>query len=351
MYSQVDDGDIVYLKTPDELLEPALVFRYHARGECELVKGIAHVSSGSFMEIRNWNCNIAWGKELVSKPALKARYDPSTRWVHKLYKAGLHANRLSPFKTGMELEYLKNPSESSFLKAKKPFLGRFDLSQSLRKSTATSIAKLLRRKQFIVDRYVKNRDFKMEVPDLTKFIREALLKKSEGLWVNPIVSKAALKHFGIPKRFLTASVNRSVPEYNQIIFQVDGTDSARTLGMHKDRDGKDKQVATILGCIAAPFSRQQPGRIGQNSPSGKEVIIWCNELVSDMPRWWKNEGLSRSSFLFAKYQCLNVDSIRRNVAILTLRVGDYIFMPKGYWHWVCPSDDADWTVMITSSIY
>jgi len=340
MYNQVQDGHLVYLRDDKGWLEPALVFEYHARGESELVKGIAQLSTGAFMELRSRNTKAAWRKDVILKPDKNSKYDPEYKWARGIGFDGLHTSHLVPCITSIQLERIKTPTTETFLQTKNPFLGKLEANTKDYPSTLTATTKLLKRKQFIIDRSIKNKEFSAEIPDLTKYIQSAMLKKSEGVWVNPIVSKAALKHFGIPKSFLDASVNRGVPEYNQCIIQVDGTDTARTLGMHKDRDGSDCQVNTILGCIGA-----------SSKGGGKEVIIWCIDSLADMPRWWRTEGLSRQSFLLAKHQCKHIKKIRDSAALLTLQVGDYIFMPKGFWHWVCPSHNTDWTVMITSSIY
>ena len=103
-------------------------------------------------------------------------------------------------------------------------------------------------------------------------------------------------------------------------------------------DEADKPVNTLLGCVAGD--------------GGKDVILWMNyESVEHMPRWWRNEGLSRESFELAKLQCGQVPEIRRQVAVITLNPGQFIFMPKNTYHWVCPSLGASWTVMVTSSFY
>ena len=155
--------------------------------------------------------------------------------------------------------------------------------------------------------------------------------------MNPTVSQACLKHFGIPREYFRAD-RKLVSDYNQMIFQIDGSDKARTLGMHRDRDENDKPVNTILGCVSGD--------------GGKDVILWKpNEGTEDMPRWWRNEGMSRESFELAKIQCYTVPEIASKVLVFTIDPGDFIFMPKNTYHWVCPSDHATWTVMVTSSTY
>lgn len=328
----LNEGDFVVIREGDGGVEPGLVLQYHARGERELTKGIVWLSTGRFLDLRNSNRPFLQTLTLISAPRMIPPRNPSFKIVRSFMNRHEHEPKRMR-STLCDVPIYDNLNSDQFSgKNRTIFIGFLDRTSNLQ--TLHGVISAIEKNHFIMCRR-KNDELKSLC--LRKFLKDAAKRKAEGVWMNPAVSQACLKFFGIPKQYFNAG-RKLVSNYNQLIIQVDGTDSARTLGMHKDRDEVDKPVNTLLGCVAGN--------------GGKDVILWVNyESVEHMPRWWRNEGLSRESFELAKLQCGQVPEIRRQVAVITLNPGQFIFMPKNTYHWVCPSLGASWTVMVTSSFY
>lgn len=331
-----EEGDFLVLESSDGNREPGFIMLYHARGECQLVLGIVWLLSGKYMELRNAFMKTACGQEMKrieSAKLIPAGQDfDCVRLFMRSHKRAEKRSKSSS--SASDLDYYQEIMAECFTSraiSTRPFRGSLELSKKF--STLHAVIKAVEMNAFVMHR--RKNDEVREL-DLMKFLKDTSKGRCEGVWMNPSVSQACLKFFGIPKAYFQTG-RKLVSHYNQMILQVDGTDSARTLGMHKDRDETDKEVCTVLGCVAGD--------------GGKDVILWTGETGEVMPRWWRNEGMSRDSFLLAKLQCQQNEFIKDNVTVLTLEPGDFIYMPRGMWHWVCPSECATWTVMVTSSFY
>jgi hypothetical protein len=333
MYRAWTEGDFVSLQSQDGACEPGFIMQYHARGECELVLGVVWLLSGKFMELRNPFMKTACGQELIHISSGKTiPIDPAFDLVRVFFRA--HKQPEKRRKTNNMLDFYDEITTECFTSrsiSKFPFSGRLDTVTKF--STLHGVIKAVESNSFVMHR--RKNDEVREL-DLLRFLKDTAKGRSEGVWMNPSVSQACLKFFGVPKAYFRTG-RKLVSHYNQLIIQVDGTDSARTLGMHKDRDENDKEVCTLLGCVAGD--------------GGKDAILWTGDTAECMPRWWRNEGMSRTAFEIAKLQCRRIAEIEKCVTLVTLNPGDFIYMPKGMWHWVCPSASASWTVMVTSSFY
>lgn len=326
-----DESTLVIIREDDGSIQPGWVMQYHGRGESELILGLVWLVSGKLtslatvpMKIRGSLKRVHSAKDIPDLPDFK------------VFRSYIRRNRNSPMSRtrsfGNILLQGKLSAEMFSKRSQKPFMGKLNLSRSYK--SLHSVLVIVEENQFIMKR---RKNDEVRSPLLGKFLKDSLKGRTEGVWMNPTVSLACLKKFGIPKEY-RQSGKKLVSDYNQMIFQIDGSDKARTLGMHRDRDENDKPVNTILGSIAGD--------------GGKDVIMWLNsESVQDMPRWWRNEGMSRESFQLAKVQCMINPAIARQVSIFTIEPGFFLYMPKNTYHWVCPSDSATWTVMITSSTY
>ena len=327
-----EEGDHVRILSQNGIPEQGVIMKYHARGESELDLGLIWIASGQFVRINPSSTRVLGCEIRRVEPERKSRSAKAQR--------KLRAKRGRPFEEPRIQAFVRLETRGSVTKDdfnlrpcdSVPFRGRLDATEKFRSLHAVITA--LESNGFIMQR--KANAEVLATYNLRKYLKDASKGRTEGVWMNPTVSIAALKHFGIPKAYLNAG-KQLVPSYNQVIFQVDGSDTARTLGMHKDRDANDKEVNTLLGCVA--------------SDGAKDIIVWRGSLVDAMPRWWRNEGLSRQAFALALTQCEQVDSVRANVSVLSLKPGRFVFMPKGTWHWACPGEDTKWTAMITSSFY
>ena len=310
---QFREGDFIYVHSELHGVEKAMVTQFHRRGESELLLGVVHVQSGVLVSMK------------------QTRIHASTKSLDKSEFGAKHVARRYFEPAGLdEMTFFKHVDESLFLargKQKVPFIGKLETKSP--SSSLFGIARFLVANDYIMHRR-KNAD--LADVDLVHLLRDALKHRADGIWMNPLVSLAAIKSFGLPAAYFKTG-RRLVPEYNQSIIHVDGSDSARTLGMHKDRDSSDADVNTILGCVAG------------HGGIGKEVIVWRPKTLDRMPKWWRNEGLGREAFALAKSQCTP------DVYFHHIKPGQFLFMPKGVWHWVCPHSDAEWTVMVTSSFY
>lgn len=329
---ELNEGTFVSIKSEDGTVEPGWIMRFHARGECELTIGLVWLSTGRFLDLRHAFRPLLQNLSPISSPKDIPSRTPSFKIVLSFMNRHEQESKRVRL-THRTIPVCEDLGTDHFSSRKRAvFTGLLDRRQKLK--TLHAVISAVEENNFIMCRR-KNDELKGLC--LRKFLKDAAKRKEEGVWMNPAVSQACLKFFGIPKQYFNSG-RTLVPNYNQLIIQVDGTDSARTLGMHKDRDEADKPVNTFLGCVSGD--------------GGKDVILWMNyESVEHMPRWWRNEGLSRESFELAKLQCGQVPEIKKQVAILTLNPGQFIFMPKNTYHWVCPSPDASWTVMVTSSFY
>jgi hypothetical protein len=334
------EGDFVIIEDHAGHCELGLIVRYHSRGECELGLGLAWLKSGHFKQLPlNFN-NKLFGNSIHSfEEGRSLVKDDSSYKIVKRYLSGDSRVVKKP-KVGSTIDvtvcYGKDiPPEDFTRRGEKdqPFQGGLDIPRKY--NTLHSIISEIESRNFIMQRKL-NQEFLSDL-NMRKFLKDALKSRTEGVWMNPSVSIACLKYFGIPASYFRTG-RKLVSSYNQLIIQVDGTDTARTLGMHKDRDDSDKEVNTVLGCVAA-------------EGNGKDIILWRAKSVEEMPRWWRNEGLGREAFAFALFQCSHVNEIRRNVSLITLSPGQFVYMPKGTWHWVCPSEGVRWTCMLTSSFY
>ena len=325
------EGDVVIIpgeKCPDQ---PGWIMKYHARGERELDMGLVWLTSGKYLalsivpsKLRECMQRIESFKE-VSRDA---SFDVVRAFLRRSHPNGKKIRA----EISSEISFHAELSSDLFRRPKQPFMGKLELARDYK--SLHSVIKAVEENDFIMKR--RKNDEILDIC-LRKFLKDSMKGRTEGVWMNPTVSQACLKHFGIPREYFRAD-RKLVSDYNQMIFQIDGSDKARTLGMHRDRDENDKPVNTILGCVSGD--------------GGKDVILWKpNEGTEDMPRWWRNEGMSRESFELAKIQCYTVPEIASKVLVFTIDPGDFIFMPKNTYHWVCPSDHATWTVMVTSSTY
>lgn len=329
------EGDVVAIHTKQGISDFGFVFKFHRRGECDLGLGLGLLDSGRFIVLNSYWTKTVEGcsLSLIDLEHLPKKVPDEVQFFLERHSKTIKKRgrpRLSHF------SHYTSVSSEQFYKwgssDKRPFLGDLDLPKSY--GSLVLVLREIEEKEFIMKRR-KNDEFLKGEKSLTETLSEVLRGKSEGFWMNPCVSLACIKFFGLPPAYFETG-RKLVPEYNQLIFQVDGTDRARTLGMHRDRDSDDKEVNTILGCVAG-------------DGSGKELIVWKSQ--KSVPRWWRNEGLGREAFDLAKIQCVHSPEIRDCVEIVTLGPGNYIFMPKGTWHWACPSADSRWTVMVTSSFY
>jgi hypothetical protein len=328
------EGDFVGITGKDGYFEPGWIMDYHARGEKDLVPGLVWLNSGRYICLLN-----AYPQLLQSLSKIRTISSLPLRDEFGAVRVVLGRKRNSPSKVGPPachgIEFMSEISTVAFNQRGdevRPFFGALELSRKF--NTLHSIISSVEKNSFMMKR-LKNKELR-EI-SLRKLLKDPLKGRTEGIWMNPTISQASLKYFGIPKGYLNSG-KKLVRDYNQLIFQVDGTDRARTLGMHKDRDENDKPVNTILGCVGGD--------------GGKEVILWMsNKTAEDMPRWWRNEGMSRESFELAKAQCKTVPSIASQVRIFTLYPGFFVYMPKNTYHWVCPGETTSWTVMVTSSFY
>ena len=332
--NDASEGDPVLIRDGGEICEPGFIMKYHARGECELITGVVWLDSGKYVSVMNLPSRSLSSLVKIAKASDIPKTE-SFKLLQAYMKhrkssvAGLHNAKLAGLENHKHItpDLFRQRGERSV-----PFLGKLEIPKPFKSLHAVIAA--VEANSFIMKRR-KNEEIR-EV-SFRKLLKGSQKGRSEGIWMNPTVSIACIKFFGIPKAYL-GSGRKLVSHYNQLIFQVDGSDCARTLGMHKDRDEADKPVNTILGCVAGD--------------GGKDVILWTDYKSAEaMPRWWRNEGMSRESFLLAKLQCKHVPSIKANTKVLTLEPGTFIFMPKNTYHWVCPSDNATWTVMVTSSFY
>lgn len=325
MHSRFKEGDFVMITGPDGQSEPGFIFELISRGCSKSHLAVAFLISGKFKSLPEGHRSKVAGYVI----------DPLHSRDVKIVQRHLNFTRSD---LESNISYVRDLTNSSFTKAQGPFLGKLTKRKSQLPMSLTAVTKCLLRNDVLSSNQLNRSEDDFDLVRITEFVKASLDGKSEGLWMNPIVSRKALAIFGIPKEF-QRSGRKSVPNYDQCIIHVDGRDSARTLGMHQDRDKRDRRVSTILGCIGAPKG------------CGKDMILWVGKSNESMPRWWRNEGLSRECFDLAKRQCLEVREIRKNIAIVSINVGEFIFMPKGLWHWACPSEGANWSAMITSSIY
>ena len=325
MQMRFNEGDIVLVKSPDGEAEPGFIFTFNRRGCAHVYKAVGFLKSGRFKSLPEGNRNKVAGFTLHLIEA-----DPF-----------IYLKRVSYPKQGFGeagFRWIPVYTAETFTRARHPFLGKLTKRKDQLPMSLTAVTKYLLRHNLLSPTQLNRRENEFDLTKITQFVKAANDRRSDGIWMNPIVTRKALGMLGIPNEFLRCG-RKSVTNYDQCIIHVDGTDSARTLGMHQDRDQKDRKVATILGCIGAPKG------------CGKDMIVWKGTSSEGIPHWWRNEGLSRECFELAKRQCLEVEQIRQNTTVITIHVGEFIFMPKGLWHWACPSDGANWSAMITSSIY
>ena len=324
------DAEPVIIREGDDELEPGFIMKYHPRGECELISGLVWLESGRYVNLSNTSSRTK--DSLI--PIKKTSDIPNTESFKTIRAYMKHRGRVNPEKKKTRTGVVKIHKDvrPELFRQKEPFLGFLEIDKPFR--TLHAVIAAVESNEFIMKR---RKNDEVRETNLRKLLKGSQKGRNEGIWMNPAVSIACLKYFGIPRTYLGSGL-KLVSNYNQLIFQVDGTDSARTLGMHKDRDDADKPVNTILGCVAGD--------------GGKDVILWKNLTSAEaMPRWWRNEGMSRDSFLLAKIQCKLIPSVHEHTEVLTLNPGEFIYMPKNTYHWVCPSDAATWTVMVTSSFY
>lgn len=320
------EGEIVHINVPDTNgPELGLIVQFHRRGETELITGVVHVNSGNLLTLKNVS-----GHAKLSDTS-------------KVLFLGVDVTRNSLTKSNLlridqltNVPFFKKLSEDLFVargKQKTPFIGKLIKTRG---RSLVCLAGVLVRKNYLLQGSIKNKE--IHKVGLVNLIKDALSARSDGIWMNPLLSMAGVKALGLPRAYFGTG-RRLVKEYNQCIIHVDGTDEARTLGMHKDCDASDLNVNTILGCVAS------------EKGIGKEILVWCPPKVEDMPKWWRTEGLGKDAFEFAKRQCLQNAHLSKCVLFHTLKPGQFIFMPKGLWHWVAPAQSEKWTLMVTSSFY
>jgi hypothetical protein len=336
IFDELNEGDFVIITSGEDGISPGWIMKYHARGEQDLTYGLVWIDSGRYFDLSNAQPHLLRSLtricELQDIPKKQPSFNIMPLFMTRHERA---AKREKTVSSGSSVPHVSELDESMFqLRGNNKTLFTGSLNLTRRYKTLHGIISDIESNGFILTR---KKNAEVNSLRLRKFLKDAAKKREEGVWMNPAVSIACLKHFGIPKAYFKTG-RKLVSDYNQLIIQVDGTDSARTLGMHKDRDSEDKPVNTILGCVAGD--------------GGKDVILWLNSAnVDEMPRWWRNEGMSRESFELAKLQCEQSKTIKKQTSVLTLNPGMYIFMPKNTYHWVCPSESATWTVMVTSSFY
>lgn len=331
------EGDVVALYSKGKINDYGFILKFHRRGECELDPGLALLSSGRFIPLTSY-----WAKTIEGSSLALFQADDVSAETPEEVRRFLNRNSRSIKKRGRprlaRIEEILSVTREHFYKwgscERGPFLGKLNLPRSF--SSLKAFFGEIEHQSFIMKRRKNYEILNDNSTSITQALTNALKGESEGFWMNPCVSVACIKYLGVPAEYFRTG-RSLVSEYNQLIIQVDGSDSARTLGMHKDRDSEDREVNTILGCVAGD--------------GGKELIIWKNSCAGDMPRWWRYEGLGREAFELAKIQCFHSPEIGKDADLVTLEPGDYIFMPKGTWHWACPSGETRWTVMVTSSFY
>jgi hypothetical protein len=323
----MEEGDFITLiPTTASKANPtqAYVFRYHPRGQIDCQWALANSETGSFKTI-----GVDSSQKLHGLRAEK--YIPVKNGKTHADKFKKHSQS-SPLLDRSNIVHVSSLSAGLFKTAREPFTGKIPMSR--KKRTLSAIIREISDRDFIAATK-KN----TEIPrgaELLKLVLSAQRGHGEGQWMNPVITYAALRFYGVPQAFFDFK-KKLVPNYNQCIIQVDGVDAARTLGMHQDRDHDNKPVSTFLACI------------GANTPScGKEILVWTESSLSVMPTWWRLEGLSRESFEFAKYICR---ASKLPCTLVTLLPGQFIYMPKSTWHWACPTRDTKWSVMITCSTY
>jgi len=354
------EGDAIMIKQRGfTLAEPALFLRYHPRGSAECTETAVFVRTGNVCPPSEW----VSARPLPSRPAyqaLAARWaagnsgrqktlpqilgalDDMLEWQRwraewiatgKLYEAYDDDTTFDAddFRKSEIIEFSKL-TKTMFVAAKDLIIGQLrPLDAEVSAACDFGPAELLE--------LVRKRNWplpiaKKSVPGFISDFQQAKNSTGEGMWVNLCLKPKALESLGIPAAFLRGEgyATCPVPTYDQLILHCDGTDQARTLGMHRDvfPGCSIAPVATLLGCFAG---------------EGKEMLIWRGHPDA-LPIWWKQEGLPCELFDFV-YSRTGSDLVQRVV----LKRGQFIFMPRGLWHWVRPLPGAKWTAMVTGSFH
>ena len=355
------EGDPILLRQKGfTLAEPALFLRYHPRGSSLTVETAVFVRTGDLCPLNlwaSWDSVISydlksyrdlcdkWAGKTQSRrmilPALQEAFEDMlhyhkwrTEWIKtgKLYEEYDDETVFddSPGKEALKLSQVTRllfDSGSITVGELGPVEASVSSACQLGPSTVIELVTKMRLHE-------NECGSKRVIDRLAADFALAQKREDEGQWLNLCVKRRALRKFGVPQSFLSSSgySQYPVPSYDQLIFQCDGTDKARTLGMHRDLfPGYSHEfVATLLGCVAG---------------HGKEVLIWKGGDES-VPLWWRQEGLPAEPFDYV-YSRTGPELVQR----VLVKKGHFVFMPKGVWHWVRPLPQAQWTVMVTASFH
>ena len=357
------EGDPLFLvQRGFGLPEAAIFLRYYPRGSDVMIETAVFLRTGTVCPVSDWSRFLLprdfsrseyeklvdiWARTKPTRKRMRAElmdffeeicdYDQWRKvWIlsGKLYRNYEHRETFDEDDPRKKTVINCVPTEV-FAQTTDLIVGRMDAieDQGILKATQTGphavVEEVLQRKWFSNEcggrKVIKGfmRDFK-----------DALCGEEEGQWINLVVKHKTLSAFGLPKSFLVSEGHKKypVPNYDQLILQCDGKDKARTLGMHRDvyPGSSATHVSTILGCVGG---------------LGKEMLIWRGDDTC-VPAWWRQEGLPCEIF---DYVYKNTDSslLQR----IVIKPGQFVFMPRGLWHWVRPIPGAKWTVMVTSSFH
>ena len=358
---QLNEGDPIMLKQRGfSLAEPALFLRFHPRGSSECVELAVFVRTGDVCpteewssvsslpspqeykeKVRHWASGNAGRMKLV--PAIETALRDVLEW-RRWRDEWIKTGRLYEDYDDENVFDLDDPFRSDPLPFRRLQKDMFMTSPELIvgdlrpmrdplviAACSAGPAALLK---IVQDRKWALPFAKASVPGFISDFQAAMDTAGEGMWVNLCLKPKALTTLGVPSAFLRSEGYSTCPvqTYDQLILHCDGTDKARTLGMHRD---------VFPGCSVAPVSTL----LGCIGGEGKEMLIWRGPPQA-LPLWWTQEGLPCELFDFV-YSRTGSDMVQRVV----LKKGQFIFMPKGLWHWVRPLPSAKWTAMVTCSFH
>ena len=355
------EGEAFMLKQKGfSLMEPALFLRFYPRGTCQSLELAVFVRTGDVCPPSEWAASSRVIPSLFEYKSILSRWSKGNRrrqsdvpgleaaladilewqkwredWITsgKLYEEYDDDNTFDiddPFKS----DVIEHPAltRDMFLNSTDIIVGNLNkLNPQVAQAFSAGPIEILKLSQ---EKSWGLRTAKKLIPDLKTDFAAALDKTGEGMWMNLCLRKSVLSSLGVPQTFLKCDGywKYPVPNYDQLILQCDGIDKARTLGMHRD---------VFPGCSAAPVSTL----LGCVGGKGKEILIWRGPQAM-LPLWWTQEGLPCELFDFV-YSRTSSDFVQR----VLIKEGQFVFMPKGLWHWVRPLPKTEWTAMVTCSFH
>ena len=305
--SGLTEGDpLLLVQTRFTLPEPAIFLRYYPRGSDCIAETAVFLRTGTVCPVSKWARFLCprdmdrteyehlvkmWARgktcRRILTPTLLDYFDEikdydtwRDEWIisGKLYRNYDHANAFDnddPRKKSVDVIL----QSKQFLESTDLIVGCMDeiVDEAIEEACETgphAVVELVKGRKW----FSNECGGKKAIDGFIRDFADAKQGKQEGQWVNLVIKKNALSSFGLPQTFLASEGHKTypVPNYDQLILHCDGTDKARTLGMHRDvfPGCSDTPVSTILGCVGG---------------LGKEILIWRGE-PSAFPAWWSKEG-------------------------------------------------------------